>query len=183
MGGRIEGLLVRAAEDDDVAAIQRIYAPQVLHGVATFEEQVPDLDELRARMRKVRARGLPYLVAQHGDEVVGYAYAGTHRERAAYRYTVEDSVYIDERFRGRGVGRALLAAVIAGCEQAGVRQLVAVIGDSANAGSVRLHAACGFAMIGTMPAVGWKFGRWIDTVVMQRAIGVGSAAPAAPNDP
>ncbi|MEK0082221.1 N-acetyltransferase family protein [Benzoatithermus flavus] len=161
---------LRPAEPADLPAIHAIYAPEVLEGTATFELEPPDVEELGRRLAKVRALGLPWLVAELEGKVAGYAYAAPHRDRPAYRFTMEDSVYIARPARGRGIGRALLAAVVEESRRAGIRQMVAVIGDSANAGSIALHAACGFVHAGTLRAVGYKFGRWIDTILMQRAL-------------
>jgi phosphinothricin acetyltransferase len=161
---------VRPAAPADLRAIRAIYEPEVLAGTATFEIEPPSVEELAARLAKVEAAGLPWLVAEAEGQVAGYAYAAMYRDRPAYRFTVEDSVYVAEAARGRGLGRALLLALIAGARAAGMRQMVAVIGDSANSGSVRLHRACGFRDVGTLVEVGHKFGRWLDTVLMQRAL-------------
>ena len=168
---------LRLATADDAAAIQSIYAHHVLAGCATFELDPPGVDQMRARFAALRADGYPFLVAQAGGQVVGYAYAGPHRARPAYRHTLEDSIYLAPGAAGRGLGIALLRALIDACEQAGFRQMVAVIGDSANAASVAVHRRAGFEMVGTMPAVGWKHGRWVDTVLMQRALGAGDTEP------
>jgi len=169
---------IRDARPDDLPAIRDIYAHHVLHGVATFELDPPSLDEIQARHRALAEQGMPYLVAESGGEILGYCYAGPYRPRPAYRYTLEDSVYIRHDAAGRGIGRALLAELIARGEAGGWRQMVAVIGDSANAGSVALHAALGFEPTGTLRAVGYKHGRWVDTVIMQRTLGAGnSTAP------
>ena len=167
------GLLVRDAAEADLPAIQAIYARQVLRGTASFEERPPSTEELRARRRAVLELGLPYLAAELEGRVVGYSYATGYRPRPAYRHTVEDSVYVAEGLRGRGVGRALLAALIARCEPGPWRQMVAVIGDSGNRGSIALHARLGFRRVGTLKAVGFKHGRALDTVLMQRALGPG----------
>jgi L-amino acid N-acyltransferase YncA len=167
---------LRPAEPEDVPAIQAIYAHHVLHGLGTFEEVPPSPAEIAERCAAVLNRGLPWLVAEDG-EVLGYAYAGPFRTRAAYRFTVEDSVYVAEASRGKGVGRALLTAIIAECETMGLRQMVGVIGDSGNAASIALHRACGFELKAIVEAVGWKHGRWVDVVWMQRALGPGSSAP------
>jgi len=156
-----------------MTAVQRIYEPAVLHGTATFEEVPPTVEVMQSRRAAIEARGFPYLVAEVDGRVVGYAYANLYRERPAYRFTVENSVYVDPNLHRHGVGRALLEALIAACERTPVRQMIAVIGDSANQASVELHAACGFRHVGTLSSVGWKFGRWIDTVLMQRPIGEG----------
>jgi phosphinothricin acetyltransferase len=154
----------------DLGAIRAIYEPEVLAGTATFEIEPPSLEELAARLAKVEAAGLPWLVAEDDGRVAGYAYAAMYRDRPAYRFTVEDSVYVAEAARGHGLGRALLLALIAGARAAGMRQMVAVIGDSANLGSIRLHRACGFRDVGALLGVGHKFGRWLDTVLMQRSL-------------
>ncbi|MGH8618292.1 MAG: GNAT family N-acetyltransferase [Burkholderiales bacterium] len=171
-------LTVRAARADDLPAITAIYAHHVRHGAASFELAPPDAAEMRQRYDAIRALGWPYLVAERGGEVVGYAYAALYRTRPAYRYTAEDSVYVRHDLAGHGIGARLMPALIAACETAGIRQLIAVIGDSANLGSVRLHEKFGFAAIGVLPAVGWKFGRWVDSVLMQRAIGDGADSGA-----
>jgi phosphinothricin acetyltransferase len=164
---------LRPATAADVPAIQAIYAHHVLHGLATFEEEPPDAAEMARRMHDVLARDLPYLVAEADGRLLGYAYAAPYRPRSAYRFSVEDSIYLDPGAMRRGIGRALLTRLIADSEAAGARQMLAVIGDSGNAGSVGLHAALGFAPVGTFRAVGLKFGRWVDTVMMQRPLGQG----------
>ena len=170
---------LRPATAEDFAAITTIYGDHVRDGTATFEIESPDLQEMLRRWHEVTERGLPYLVAMRGDEVAGYAYAGAYRPRPAYRNTVEDSIYLRRDCVGQGIGRALLAALIAGCERAGARQMIAVIGDRGNAASIRLHAGAGFAPIGVLHDVGWKFGRWLDVVLMQRPLGPGAQVPAA----
>lgn len=167
------GVTIRASEERDLASITEIYRHHVRHGLATFEIEPPDGAEMAGRRTQVLARGLPYLVAELDGRVVGYAYAAPYRARPAYRHTLEDSIYIDHRALGRGAGRALLDALIAACAQAGYRQLVAVIGDSANAASIGLHAACGFRHAGLLCGVGFKFGRWVDSVLMQKELGEG----------
>lgn len=162
---------VRAAVPADFSAIQAIYAREVERGLASFEEVAPTADELLARHDAIRGRGLPYLAAEVDGRVVGYSYASAYRPRPAYRYAVEDSVYVAAGMQGRGVGRALLSALIERCEAGPWRQMIAVIGDSANAGSIALHRAHGFRPVGTLHRVGHKFGRWVDTVLMQRALG------------
>lgn len=174
-------LTIRDAADADLAAVAAIYAHHVLTGIASFEEVPPSPQEIAARRAAVLALGAPYLVAEFEGRVVGFAYAGAYRARPAYRHTIEDSVYVAPDALGRGVGRALLAEVVARCEAAGFRQMIAVIGDSANTGSIALHRQAGFEMIGTLPSVGFKFGRWVDSVLMQRALGDGgSTLPPGP---
>jgi len=161
---------VRDARDEDIAAIQAIYAHHVLYGTASFEEEAPSAEEVARRRSDVLARGLPYLAAEVDGRVVGYSYASPYRARPAYRFSIENSVYVEDgRARG-GVGRALLAALIERCEQGPWRQMIAVIGDSANAASIGLHASLGFRNVGTFTDVGFKFGRWLDSVLMQRAL-------------
>ncbi len=164
---------IRAATAADLSAITAIYEEAVLHGTATFEIDPPDLAEMTRRFEGVANGDFPYFVATDGDEVLGYAYAGPHRPREAYRFTVENSIYLAPAAQRRGIGGKLLAALIAACETRGFRQMVAVIGDSANAGSLAVHRNAGFDMVGTHPNVGFKFGRWLDTVSMQRALGEG----------
>ncbi len=164
---------VRDAADADMEAIQAIYAHHVLHGLASFEEVPPTVEEMTARRNAVLAGGLPYLVAELDGRVVGYAYATAYRPRPAYRYSVEDSVYVEEGLGGKGVGGALLAALIARCEAGPWRQMLAVIGNSGNAGSIALHKRMGFSHAGTFTSVGFKHGRWVDSVLMQRALGEG----------
>jgi phosphinothricin acetyltransferase len=166
-------VLVRPAQPDDVPAFQAIYAHHVLHGLASFEEEPPGTAELRRRYDEVTGKGLPWLVADFGGVVAGYGYCAPYRTRSGYRYTVEDSVYVRREFIGRGVGAALLDALIERCTALGYRQMVAVIGDSAHAASIKLHAGCGFLRVGTLRSVGFKFGRWVDSVLMQRPLGAG----------
>ncbi|HKU94574.1 MAG TPA: GNAT family N-acetyltransferase [Vineibacter sp.] len=157
---------VRDATEADLPAIHRIYGYHVQHGAASFEEEPPSMEELARRRQDVLARGLPYLVAEREGRVIGYCYAGPYRLRAAYRYTVENSVYIDKDWHGRGIGAALLAELLARCAACGCRQVIAVIGDN-SAASVGLHRRMGFRMIGVLEGVGFKFGRWVDTTLMQ----------------
>jgi len=173
--GSAPDILVRDSREDDMAAVEAIYAHHVRHGLASFEEVPPPLAELKRRREEILARGLPYLVAVDAASgaLLGYAYASPYRTRSAYRYTVEDSVYVAPEFPGRGIGRKLLAELVARCADAGYRQMVAVIGDSGNAGSIGLHAAVGFERVGLLPAVGFKLGRWVDSVMMQRPLGPG----------
>ena len=168
-----DALDIREATLADAAAIAAIYGHHVLHGLGTFEEAPPDTSEIERRLTAVHDAGLPYLVAAAETSVLGFAYALQFRPRAAYRYTVEDSIYIAPDAVGRGVGRDLLGAVIAACERLGRRQMIAVIGDSGNAASIGLHAALGFTRTGLGRSVGFKHGRWVDIVWMQRTLGGG----------
>jgi len=154
----------------DAAQIAAIYAHHVLHGTGTFEIEPPDADEIDRRRSDIEQHGLPYLVAARDERVVGYAYAGLYRSRPAYSHTVEDSIYVDPAETGRGIGKLLLPALIEACEGAGRRQMIAVIGDSGNIASIRLHERFGFRDAGVLRAVGFKFGRWLDTVLMQREL-------------
>lgn len=169
--------LVRDAAEADLPAIQAIYAHHVLTGVASFEETPPSVDDLRMRLASVRSHGLPYMVAEIDGEVAGYCYATPYRPRAAYRNTIEDSIYVSDAYRGRGLGRVLLQALIERCEQGPWRQMVAVIADGGSGGSLSLHTQLGFELTGTLKAVGFKHGRWLDTTLMQRTLGVGDSVP------
>ena len=170
--------LIRPATETDAEAVAAIYGHNVLHGFGTFEEVPPSPAEMDQRRLAVVGHGLPWLVAEDADRVLGYAYAGPFRPRAAYRYTVEDSIYLAPDAIGRGLGRALLSAVLDACEAIGLRQVVAVIGDSRNAASIGLHRALGFEPAGVGRNVGFKHGRWVDIVWMQRALNGGdSSAP------
>ncbi len=169
--------LVRPATDADIPAVAAIYRHHVLHGRASFEIEPPAAAEMARRFEVIRGLGLPYVVAEIDGKIAGYAYAAEYRARPAYRYTVEDSVYVDIDHVGLGVGTALMPRLIAGCTAAGRRQIIAVIGDSANLGSVRLHEKFGFQHVGLLPAVGYKFGRWVDSILMQRDVGDGQNSP------
>ncbi|HEY0835048.1 MAG TPA: GNAT family N-acetyltransferase [Azospirillum sp.] len=169
-------MVIRESQAADLARIQAIYAHHVLHGLASFEEEPPDVDELRRRRADVLGRGLPHVVAERDGQVLGFAYAGPYRLRRAYRFTVEDSIYVAEDCRGQGVGRALLSAIIEGSTAAGCRQMIAVIGDSGNAASIGVHASLGFAQTGVLHSVGFKFGCWVDCVLMQRPLGPGDGS-------
>ena len=166
---------IRPAVAADLPEIQAIYAHHVLHGTGTFEEVPPSLEEVTRRHADVVGRGWAWLVATDDTGVLGYAYYTQIRDRSAYRCTAEDSVYVREDVRGQGVGKALAARLLAEAQAAGFRQMIAVIGDSENVGSVGVHASLGFQHVGTLRAVGLKFGRWLDTVYMQRALGAGDA--------
>ncbi|MCW5237193.1 GNAT family N-acetyltransferase [Verminephrobacter eiseniae] len=171
--------IIRPGTDDDIPAVTAIYRHHVLHGTGTFELDPPCATEMAARRADVLARGLPWLVAQEEDgQILGFAYANWFKPRPAYRFSAEDSVYVADSARGRGLGRQLLAELVAQVQAAGVRKLLAVIGDSANAGSIGLHRALGFTDVGTMRSVGWKFGAWRDVVLMEKTLGAGdSTAP------
>ncbi len=169
---------IRQSSLQDVPSIARIYAHHVAHGTGSFETEAPDVAEMTRRRDEVLARQLPYLVAEHDGQVVGFAYANCFKPRPAYRFSAEDSIYVDDSMRGQGVGKLLLQALIAQCEAAGVRKLIAVIGDSANQGSVGVHQAAGFRHVGTMESVGWKFDRWLDVVMMEKTLGAGNSTPA-----
>jgi phosphinothricin acetyltransferase len=170
---------VRAAALGDLAALQQIYAHHVLHGLASFEEVPPDAAEIRRRFEDVTGRGLPYLVAAEGREILGYGYCAPYRARSAYRYALEDSIYVRDGQQGKGVGSRLLGELIRLCEGLGYRQVIAVIGDSANAASIGVHARHGFVRVGTLRSTGYKFGRWVDSVLMQRPLGPGDGTPPA----
>jgi phosphinothricin acetyltransferase len=170
-------MIIRAAQAADAEALAAIYGHHVLHGFGTFEETPPSADEMAERLAGVTRYGLPYLAAEEDGRVLGYAYAAPFRARQAYRYTAEDSVYIAPEAVGRGVGRAVLSAVIAACEAAGLRQLVAVIGDSGNAASIGLHRALGFEHLGVGKSFGFKHGRWVDVVWMQKPLNGGDIRP------
>ena len=166
-------LLIRLSNDADLAAITAIYAHNVLHGTGTFELDPPSQADMTTRRADVLGKGLPWLVAERDDQVLGYAYANHFRPRPAYRFCLEDSIYLHPEAQGQGVGSLLLAELIGRCEAAGARQMLAVIGDSQNLGSVGVHRRLGFEHTGLLKSSGWKFGRWLDVVLMQRALGVG----------
>ena len=172
-GKRGPAIGLRDAQDDDLPAIRDIYAHHVLHGLASFEEEPPDLAEIGRRVAEVRASGLPFLVAVLDGRLAGFAYARPFRPRPAYRFTVENSVYVPPDLEGRGLGRALLSALIERCTAAGYRQMVAIIGDSGNKPSIGLHLALGFVEAGQIRSAGFKLGRWVDIVIMQRSLGEG----------
>lgn len=165
---------LRPATAGDMATVQRIYAHHVLTGYASFEETPPDVAEMTRRWTAIVDAGLPYVCAVERDQVLGYAYAGPYRPRSAYRFCVEDSIYLAPDATGRGIGRTLLAALIQRCTEIGKRQMIAVIGDSANLASIELHRVCGFQHVGTFAAIGFKHGRWVDSVLMQRPLGAGA---------
>ena len=170
-------IAIRPCRAADLAAVTAIYHHAVVHGTGSFELEPPDQTEMEARFARLAAAGYPALVACDGAEVIGYAYAGAYRDRPAYRFTVEDSIYLHPDHQGRGVGRALLDRLLAAAEASGYRQMVAVVGDSANRGSIRLHEAAGFTHLGVLRSCGWKGDRWLDVVFMQRALGSGDRLP------
>lgn len=165
------GVQLRDIHEDDLAEVHAIYTHHVLNGLGSFELTPPSVEDMRQRMAAVLDRGLPYLVAVADASIAGFAYVGTFRPRPAYRFTVEDSVYVVPAMQGRGIGQALLGELIERCTEFGLRQMIAVIGDSGNLASIRLHERLGFTRTGLLPAVGFKFGRWVDIVFMQRGLG------------
>lgn len=167
-------LAIRPCREEDVAAITAIYAHHVLHGTGTFETEPPSPTEMATRRADVLARNLPYLVAEEDGEVLGFAYCNWFKPRPAYRFSAEDSIYVSESARGKGLGAKLLAALSQAAEAAGVRKLIAVIGDSANAGSIGVHRSQGFSHVGVLKDCGWKFGEWRDVVLMEKVLGEGS---------
>jgi len=173
MAGYGECMDIRPAESSDIPEIQAIYAFHVLHGAGTFEEVPPSIEDVERRFQAIIGRGWSYLVSADETGVLGYAYFNQFRERSAYRYTAEDSIYVREDVRGQGVGKALVLRLLSDAAAAGFRQMIAVIGDSENVGSIGVHASLGFQRAGVLRASGLKFGRWVDTVYMQRALGRG----------
>jgi L-amino acid N-acyltransferase YncA len=169
----LSAITIRACEEDDMRAVAEIYAHHVLHSPATFELDPPNLEEMLRRRRAILEGGYVYLVAEADSGIVGYAYVTAYRSRPAYRFTVENSVYVRAGCEGRGIGLLLMQALLAECEEKPFRQMIAVIGDSANRASIELHIRLGFRMIGTFPSVGFKFGRWLDSVLMQKELGAG----------
>jgi phosphinothricin acetyltransferase len=176
-------LTLRDSTAADIAACAGIYREAVRNGTGTFELEEPDDAEMGRRRDAILAQGLPWLVAERGGQVLGYAYANQFRPRRAYRFCVEDSIYLGPDARGQGVGRVLLAELISRCERLGIRQMLAVIGDAQNTGSISVHKSCGFEHTGTFAAAGWKFERWLDVVMMQRRLGTGAdTAPVERED-
>jgi L-amino acid N-acyltransferase YncA len=169
--------LIRPSRDEDLDAITRIYGHHVLHGTGTFETTPPGLADMTARRADVLAKGLPWLVAEEGGHVLGFAYGNWFKPRPAYRFSVEDSIYMDPAAHRKGLGRALLAELLAVLERTGTRKVMAVIGDSANAGSIGVHKALGFEPVGVVQSCGWKFDRWLDIVLMQKTLGAGDSSP------
>jgi phosphinothricin acetyltransferase len=167
--------LIRTSREDDLPAITALYAHHVLHGTGTFETEPPSIDDMQARRADVLQKNLPYLVAEDGGQLQGFAYCNWFKPRPAYRYSAENSIYTRVGAQRRGVGRALLAELASQAERAGIRKLIAVIGDSANAGSIGLHRSAGFESVGVLSACGWKFGQWLDVVLMEKVLGSGSS--------
>jgi L-amino acid N-acyltransferase YncA len=171
--------IIRASREQDIPAITAIYEHHVLHSTGTFETEPPSVADMTARRADVLSKGLPYLVAEHDGAVVGFAYGNWFKPRPAYRFSVEDSIYLAPDLHRKGLGRALLAELLARCEASGIRKMMAIIGDSANAGSVGVHLALGFEQVGKVDACGWKFGAWRDIVIMQKTLGLGDSVPPA----
>jgi L-amino acid N-acyltransferase YncA len=169
---------IRPSTDADIAAIAAIYAHHVRHGTGTFETEPPSPADMAARRADVLAKGLPYLVAEHDGAIAGFAYCNWFKPRPAYRFSAEDSIYLAPDHAGRGLGRHLLGTLVTQAEHAGVRKLIAVIGDSANAGSIGVHRALGFENVGVLKSCGWKFDRWLDVVLMEKVLGPGDSTPA-----
>ena len=168
--------LIRPSQTEDIPAIAAIYAHHVLHGTGTFEIDPPSPNDMAQRRLDVLAKGLPYLVAARGDQVMGFAYCNWFKPRPAYRFSAEDSIYLADEAMGQGLGRALLAELMTQAEKAGVRKLIAVIGDSANHGSIGVHRSAGFSMVGVLKSCGWKFDQWLDVVMMDKALGLGDTS-------
>ncbi len=171
--------LIRPSRDEDLPAITAIYAHHVLHSTGTFETEPPSVADMTARRADVLSKGLPYLVAEEDGRIAGFAYGNWFKPRPAYRYSVEDSIYLAPDLHRKGLGRALLTELLARCEAVGIRKMMAIIGDSANAGSVGVHLALGFTQVGIVESCGWKFGAWRDIVIMQKTLGAGDALPPA----
>ena len=171
--------IIRPSQDADIPAITAIYAHHVLHSTGTFETEAPGIQDMTNRRADVLGKGLPYLVAEGNGQIVGFAYGNWFKPRPAYRYSVEDSVYLAPDQHSKGLGRALLAELMARCEAVGIRKMMAIVGDSANAGSVGVHLALGFEQVGKIEACGWKFGAWRDIVIMQKTLGLGDTQPPA----
>lgn len=170
-------LLIRPSHDQDLPQIAAIYAHHVLHGTGTFETDPPSVNDMSTRRADVLGKGLPYLVAEQDGVVVGFAYGNWFKPRPAYRFSVEDSIYLAPDLHRKGLGRALLAELLTRFEAAGIRKVMAIIGDSANAGSVGVHRALGFTQVGVVESCGWKLGAWRDIVIMQKTLGAGGTTP------
>jgi len=169
--------MIRPSSEDDMLAVTAIYAHHVRHGSGSFEIEPPSLQDMLARRAEVLGRGLPWLVLEDSGKVIGYAYCNWFRPRPAYRFAAENSIYLADGVQGLGLGRALLSELLARAEQAGMRKMIAVIGDTANSSSIGLHLSLGFSHVGTLVATGWKFGRWLDTVLMEKKLGWGDQLP------
>ncbi|HEX5786435.1 MAG TPA: GNAT family N-acetyltransferase [Burkholderiaceae bacterium] len=169
--------LVRPSVDADIAAITRIYAHHVMHGTGTFETSAPTEDDMRARRADVLGKNLPWLVIEQAGHVMGFAYGNWFKPRPAYRFSVEDSIYMAPNAAGKGLGKQLLTELLAQLERRGIRKVMAVIGDSANAGSIGVHRSLGFTQVGVVSSCGWKFGRWLDIVMMEKPLGAGDSTP------
>ena len=170
--------MIRPSRDEDIAAITAIYAHHVLNGTGTFEIDPPSVADMTSRRADVLSKGLPYIVAEEAGQVIGYAYCTWFKPRPAYRFSAEDSIYLAPGVHGKGIGRALLAELAAQAERVGIRKLIAVIGDSSNAGSVGVHRSLGFEHVGILKSCGWKFDQWLDVVLMEKALGQGDSTPA-----
>ena len=170
--------MIRPSRDEDIAAITAIYAHHVLNGTGTFEIDPPSVADMTSRRADVLSKGLPYIVAEEAGQVIGYAYCTWFKPRPAYRFSAEDSIYVAPGVHGKGIGRALLAELAAQAERVGIRKLIAVIGDSSNAGSVGVHRSLGFEHVGILKSCGWKFDQWLDVVLMEKALGPGDSTPA-----
>ena len=170
--------MIRPSRDEDIAAITAIYAHHVLNGTGTFEIDPPSVADMTSRRADVLSKGLPYIVAEEAGQVIGYAYCTWFKPRPAYRFSAEDSIYLAPGVHGKGIGRALLAELAAQAERVGIRKLIAVIGDSSNAGSVGVHRSLGFEHVGILKSCGWKFDQWLDVVLMEKALGPGDSTPA-----
>ena len=171
--------LIRPSRDEDLPALTAIYGHHVLHSTGTFETEPPSVADMTARRADVLSKGLPYLVAEEDGRIAGFAYGNWFKPRPAYRYSVEDSIYLAPDLHRKGLGRALLTELLARCEAVGIRKMMAIIGDSANAGSVGVHLALGFTQVGLIESCGWKFGAWRDIVIMQKTLGAGDTQPPA----
>jgi phosphinothricin acetyltransferase len=169
--------IVRPSVDADIPAITRIYAHHVMHGTGTFETSAPSEDEMRTRRADVLGKNLPWLVIEQAGHVMGYAYGNWFKPRPAYRFSVEDSIYLAANAAGKGLGKQLLAELLAQLERRGIRKVMAVIGDSGNAGSIGVHRSLGFTQVGVVASCGWKFGRWLDIVMMEKPLGAGDTTP------
>jgi len=170
-------IVIRSATDEDISQVREIYCEAVINGTASFELTPPSLEEMRRRFRALEDKSYPYFVAVKGTSVAGYAYAGPYRARPAYHWSLENSVYVNREFQGKGIGSKLLRKLVDAATQGGFRQMIAIIGDTENLGSIALHRTCGFKMVGTLENTGWKHEKWLDTVMMQLPLGEGGKVP------